>query len=262
MNSSTDEPQSEPHPARTPRSFVHWGWWLGGIVAGMLLALGLSLQGIWPGADRAPQDIEQIVKNVILDNPELIPQAIDRLQQKEVVKLLENNREAVEAPFAGAWTGAENGDVVLVEFFDFNCPYCRQSSADVARLLAEDDRLKVVYRDMPVLGPDSERFALVSLSAARQGRYAQFYQQVFSGQGALNEERLIQAVRKAGLNEAEVARDLQSKELIAEVEQNLALGRALGLTGTPSFIIGDQILAGAVGYDALKEAVAEARAAS
>ena len=95
--------------------------------------------------------------------------------------------------------------MVLVEFFDFNCPFCRQSSADVERLLAEDPKLKVVCRDMPVLGPESERFARASLSAAEQGRYLPFYNSVFRGQGQLSQERLIRTVRQAGLSEGKVA---------------------------------------------------------
>lgn len=250
--------------AMLPQGAAHWGWWAGGLGAGLLVALiATALAG--QGGKGAPApgsraELEAIVKQTILDNPEIIPEAINRLQQREVEKLLASNRAAIETPFAGAWTGAKDGDVVLVEFFDFNCPFCRKSSADVERLLKEDPGLKVVFRDMPVLGPDSERFAMASLSAARQGRYMAFYRQVFAGQGALSQERLIRSVRQAGLEEARVASDLGSKELQAEVEKNLSLGRALGLTGTPSYVVGNRILYGAVGYDELKQAIADARA--
>ncbi len=241
------------------------GWWVFAGAAGALLAMigwqqfgpaQPAATGL-PGTDRAA--MEKLVKETILANPEIIPEAITRLQEKEVGKLLASNREAMETPFAGAWSGAREGDVVMVEFFDFNCPYCRQSAADVDRLLAEDPQLKVVFRDMPVLGPDSERFAQASLSAANQGRYRKFYTSVFQGQGGLSQERLIRTVRQAGLNEQQVARDLNSKALRGEIEKNISLGRALGLTGTPSYVVGDKILSGAVGYDALKQAIAEAR---
>jgi protein-disulfide isomerase len=249
-----------------PQGAAHWGWWAGGLGAGLLVALlatallGQRTPAAPPPGSRA--EIEAIVKETILRNPELIPEAINRLQQREVEKLLESNRKAIETPFAGAWAGAKDGDVVLVEFFDFNCPYCRQSSADVDRLLQDDPRLKVVFRDMPVLGPDSERFAMAALSAAQQGKYRRFYDSVFKGQGALSQERLIRSVRQAGLDEGRVATDLQSKALRAEMEKNLSLGRALGLTGTPSYVVGNRILSGAVGYDELKAAVDEARGKS
>ncbi len=250
---------------RSARKAAHWGWWAGGLFAGVALAsLAYVVVGIQGGTAAQPSDrkaIEAIVRETILANPELIPEAINRLQQREVEKLLASNRDAIEAPFSGAWAGARDGDVVLVEFFDFNCPFCRQSAKDVDRLLAEDKALKVVFRDMPVLGPESERFAMASLSAARQSRYRKFYNTVFSGQGALNQERLIRDVRTARLDEAKVAQDLNDKALRAEVEKNIGLGRALGLTGTPSYVVGNQILSGAVGYEGLKQAVADARKA-
>jgi protein-disulfide isomerase len=252
--------------AVTPQTAAHWGWWAAGLGLGVFVAtIGFTLArpaSAPAGAPASRAAMEAMVKETILANPEIIPEAINRLQQREVEKLLASNRAAIETPFAGAWAGARNGDVVLVEFFDFNCPYCRQSAKDVERLLKEDPRLKLVFRDMPVLGPDSERFAMASLSAAQQGGYTKFYRSVFAGQGPLGQERLIRSVRAAGLNEGRVAQDLGSKALRAEVEKNVGLGRALGLTGTPSYVVGNKILSGAVGYDALKAAVDEARKAT
>lgn len=248
--------------ALVPPTAAHWGWWAAGLGMGTLIAtvaltLVRSPEAAAPKADKATA---AMVREAILADPQVVPDAINRLQQLEVEKLLASNRAAIETPFAGAWAGAEQGDVVLVEFFDFNCPYCRQSTADVDRLLKEDPGLKVVFRDMPVLGPDSERFARAALSAAEQGRYRRFYGDVFEGQGALTQERLIRHVRAAGLDEARVAADLNSKAIATEVQKNLDLGRALGLTGTPSYVVGNRILSGAVGYDELKKAIAEARA--
>ena len=251
--------------ALLPPTAAHWGWWAAGLGMGLTIA-SVTLRIVGRAGD-APtlvggKAMELAVKDAILANPEVIPEAINRLQQREVEKLLASNREAIETPFAGAWTGAKDGDVVLVEFFDYNCPYCRQSVGDVERLLAEDPKLKVVWRDMPVLGPDSEHFARASLSAAEQGRYPAFYSSVFKGQGALNQERLIRTVRAAGMNEAKVATDLNSKAIEAEIQKNLELGRALGLTGTPSYVIGNRIISGAAGYEELKKAVEDARKAN
>ncbi len=252
-------------PAARGSPGLHPIWWAVGGAGGMALAAGalyflVPERASTPAADRAA--MEPMVKAIILDNPEIIPEAINRLQQREVEKLLASNRSEIETPFRGAWAGAEDGDVVLVEFFDFNCPFCRQSSADVERLLAEDPKLKLVFRDMPVLGPESERFARASLSAAEQGRYLDFYRRVFAGQGALDPERLIRDVRAAGLSEGKVAEAFDAERIDAEIERNLSLARALGLTGTPSYVIGNQILSGAVGYEALKQAVEQARAAA
>jgi protein-disulfide isomerase len=231
------------------------------LVAGAALgALGWREWGTRaPAAD--PKAFQAQVREAILTDPEMIPAAINRLQEQEVEKLLASNREAIETPFRGAWGGAEDGDVVLVEFFDFACPYCRQGKADVARLLKEDPKLKVVWRDFPVLGPESERYAMASLSAAGQGRYRAFLDAAFGAPGRPSDERLITTIRQARLDERRTAADLNSADLRREIESNLALGRALGLTGTPSYIVGNRIISGAAGFDELTKAVAEARAA-
>lgn len=235
-------------------------------VLGALAALGLVLGMRALAAPASKVDagdrkaIEQVVHAYLMAHPEIIPEAINHLQDREVTKMLDSNREAIETPFASAWTGAKDGDVTLVEFFDYNCPYCRVSHPDVQRLLKDDPKLRVVYRDFPVLGPASDEAALASLSAARQGRYAAFHDRSFEEPGRPNHERTISLIRAAGLNEIATARDMNSAALKAELKRNLELGRALGLTGTPSYVIGNRVLSGAVGYDELKKAVAAARA--
>ncbi len=209
-----------------------------------------------PAAERAR--MESVVHDYLLAHPEIIPEAIKHLQDRQVGDLVAANRDAIETPFEGAWAGAKNGDVVLVEFFDYACPYCKASVADVKRLLAEDKNLKVVWRDFPVLGEDSRDAAMASLSAARQGRYVAFYNHMFES-GHPDRTNLIQAVRATGMNEVQAGRDLNSTAFKTEIQNNLELGRALGLSGTPSYVVGDQILNGAVGYEALKTAIAKAR---
>ena len=209
--------------------------------------------------DRAA--IEAIVREYILSHPEIIPEAINGLQGREVTKLITNNRKEIETPFAGAYAGNPKGDAVLVVFFDYACPYCKAAHADVERLIAEDKQLKIVFRDFPVLGDPSTEAAMASLSAAGQGRYLAFHNNLFEAPGRITHEKTVATVRAAGLNEIRTARDLNAAALKTEIKKNLDLGRALGLTGTPSYVVGDRILSGAVGYEALKEAVAQARAA-
>jgi protein-disulfide isomerase len=233
------------------------------LVAGAALgALGFrEYAGAQAGDAGADPAFRKQVRDAILADPEIVPDAINLLQAREVEKLLASNREAIQTPFRGAWAGAADADVVLVEFFDFNCPYCRQGAADVERLLAEDPKLKVVWRDFPVLGPTSDRFAMASLSAATQGRYRAFLAAAFAQGGRLTDQKLIPVVRAARLDEAQVASDLTSADFRRELDSNLALGRALGLTGTPSYIVGNEIIGGAAGYEALKAAIAKARRA-
>ncbi|MHB9880786.1 DsbA family protein [Pacificimonas sp. ICDLI1SI03] len=217
-----------------------------------------AAKGALSAAERA--EVESIVHDYILANPEIIPEAINNLQQREVARMIDSNREDIETPFEGAWAGKEDASVVLVEFFDYNCPYCRQSNAVVQKLLAEDENLKVVWRDFPVLGPESRRAAMGALSAAKQDKYRSYHDLMFADERRLSQEKLFDVIRKTGLDEVATANDLKRKALEDELDSNLALGRALGLGGTPAYVIGDQILEGAVGYEALKTAIAEARA--
>lgn len=204
--------------------------------------------------------VEATVREYILAHPEIIPEAMTALQNRSVAQLLATNRAEIETPFAGAWAGAKDGDVTLVEFFDFACPYCRAAKGDLDRLLASDPKLRVVYRDFPVISPASEEPALAALSAARQGRYRAFYEAMFDDPARVTHEKVVAGVRAARLNEVETARALAARADRAELTKNIELGRALGLTGTPVYVVGDRILTGAMSLDELKKAVAEARA--
>jgi protein-disulfide isomerase len=196
------------------------------------------------------------VRDYLLENPEVLPEAMDRLRSREAARMVSANRAALERPFAGAWAGAANGDVVLVEFFDYACGYCRKSNSDVDRLLREDPKLKVVWREWPVLGPDSEAAARASLAAAQAGRFKPFYDALFAA-GRPTAEALGNARAGAGLGA-----DVPSAVADQELARNFELARGLEATGTPTFVVGDQILQGAVGYEALRDAIKEARGKS
>jgi protein-disulfide isomerase len=198
--------------------------------------------------------IEKIVRDYVLDHGEILQQSIERLQARELAKVIDANRALIETPYAGAWEGNPKGDVVLVEFFDYACGYCRASLPDIDRLLKDDPKLKVVYREMPVLGPDSTAATELSLRVAKTGRYAEFHRAAYAA-------RPDTAVRAKLAKEFGIDPAAKDDKASAEINTNLQLQNALRLTGTPSWIVGDKILAGAVGYDALKAAIAEVRAA-
>ena len=222
------------------------GGWKIGLLAGLLgIAIGAGAMLVANG---------YFIRSYLLEHPEILPEAMDRLRARDAAQAVARNRQALETPFHGAWAGAADGDVVLVEFFDYACAYCRASNPDVERLLREDPRLKVVWRDYPVLGPASDQAAIASLAAARAGRFRQFYDRLFAT--ARPTEASVAAARAAaGIGEVTL-----TPEYRAELERNFELGRAIGATGTPTFVIGDRVLQGAVGYEALREAISAARA--
>lgn len=226
----------------------------GVLVGGVAVALATGQFG--PDPDRAR--VEAIVRDYVLAHPEILPEAMRRLQERDVAKTIAANRAAYVTPFGSAWAGAKDADVVLVEFFDYACPYCRASNKDVERLLKEDPKLKVVWRELPVLGPDSVAASHVSLAAALKGKFRAFHDKLFS-LGRPSEANVAAAAKEVGLDPAEIANMKNLPDLQTEIETNYELARGVNASGTPTFVIGDKAYSGAVGYDVLKQAIAEAR---
>jgi protein-disulfide isomerase len=226
-------------------------------------AVAFSGSGDKPSAPVATNDraaIEKIVREYILTHPEILPEAMQNLRNREQAKAVADNRKTLETPFAGAWEGAANGDIVLVEFFDYACGYCKASLPDVDRLLAEDKKLKIVYREFPILGPESESAALTSLAVAKSGQYGAFHRALFAADRP-DAKAVASAIGATNIDRKIIAEATKSPDIRAEIQRNLGLQSQLNLTGTPSWVVGDRLLMGAVGYDELKRAIAEARAA-
>ena len=196
------------------------------------------------------------VQAYLADHPEALSEAVDRFQDRQSAALIGAHRAAIETPFAGASAGNPKGDVTLVEYFDYACGYCRATVGDIDRLMASDPGVRIVFKELPILTPWSAEAAKLSLVAAQTGRFAAFHHALY-GAGPLDAGKVAQVGTASGLD----ARAAASPAIAAEIEANLETARDLHLTGTPSFVIGDQLLAGAVGYQALKDAVDKARSA-
>ena len=197
----------------------------------------------------------KIVRTGLLADPHILDDTVDALRQAQVAPVLDANRAAIETPFANSWKGAAKPDVTLVEFFDYACPYCGASNPAVDRLIQEDKGLRLVYRELPILGPDSVTAARLSLQASKAGRFSQFHDTLWAaGKPAPN--TIAAASQAAGIAPSPV----EDPAIENELAQNQKLAGELGATGTPVFVVGNKVLNGAVGYDALKEAIAAARA--
>lgn len=196
----------------------------------------------------------RIVRQGLLSDPKILSDAVDALRDAQYAPVLASNRAAIETPFSSSWKGSVKPDVTLVEFFDYACPYCKASNPNVDRLLKEDKGLRVVYRELPILGPDSVTAARLSLEASKLGRFAQFHDTLWAaGRPAPN--TIAAAAQAAGI----APKPDGDPEIEAELKRNYQLAGQLGATGTPLFVIGDRVLNGAVGYDALKQAIESAR---
>ena len=229
------------------------------IAAASATAVGVqSATGPATSAPTTKAEIEQIVRDYILEHPEILPEAMERLKAKHVKASIEENRDALETPYRGAWEGAENGDVILVEFFDYACGYCRKARTDIEKLLAEDKKLKVVYRELPILSEASNSAARVSLLAAEKGKYSAFHEALYKA-GRVSQDSILAAATSVGLDRKTALSAMKDDSYRVEIEGNIKLAQALGATGTPAFVVGNQFLNGAVGYDALKQAIAQTR---
>jgi protein-disulfide isomerase len=196
----------------------------------------------------------KIVREGLLADPKILTDTVDALRDAQYAPVLDANRAAIETPFESSWKGAAKPDVTLVEFFDYACPYCKASNPAVDRLLREDKGLRVVYRELPILGPDSVTAARLSLEASKLGRFAQFHDTLWAI-GRPAPDTNAKAATAAGID----ATPRQDPEIDAELNRNLKLAGELGATGTPLFVVGDKVMNGAVGYDMLKEAIDKAR---
>jgi protein-disulfide isomerase len=229
-----------------------------GMIAAAALVLGAGGMAFafTAGGFGGQAGVENTVRNYIMTHPEILPEAMAVLQSRETKKLVDANRAQIETPFGSAWSGAADGDVTLVQFFDYNCGYCRTALPDIDRLLAEDKKLKIVYRELPILSEASDTAARASLSVAQAGGdYLTFHRALY-GQARSDPSAINAAAARAGADPKAVNADKIAGEIIA----NLDLQRQLQLTGTPSWVVGDTVLNGAVGYDAIKKAIAETRA--
>ena len=222
----------------------------GGVIGSVLTAVLLLFV--------APQYLSsRIVRHGMLSDPQILADAADALRDSQYAPVLNANRAAIETPFGSSWKGSAKPDVTLVEFFDYACPYCKASNPVIDRLLKEDKGLRVVYRELPILGPDSVVAARMSLAASRLGRFGQFHDTLWAT-GRPAPETIAVAAKAAAIPPQPV----NDPAVEAELKRNFQLAGQLGATGTPLFIVGDRVMNSAVGYDMLKKAIADARAKS
>jgi protein-disulfide isomerase len=238
-------------PAARPRSQGNLGAAvIGGVIGSALTAALLFFA--------APALIStKIVRQGLLADPKILSDTVEALRDAQYAPVLAGYRAAIETPFGSSWKGSAKPDVTLVEFFDYACPYCKASNPYVDRLLSEDKGLRVVYRELPILGSDSVTAARLSLEASKLGRFAQFHDTLW-GAGRPAADTNARAAAAAG-----IAPDPKpDPEIEAELKRNFQLAGQLGATGTPLFVVGNRVMNGAVGYDALKQAIAAARSKS
>jgi len=219
-------------------------------------------------SDNQRGEIETIIKNYLLAHPEVLEDATNELnkrkaeaEEKKHQATIAENAETIYNSPRGITLGNKDGDVTFVEFFDYNCGYCKRAMADMLDLLKNDPKLKVVLKEFPVLSEGSVEAAKVAVAVRMQdpGKYLEFHQKLLGGRGPADKARAMAAAKDAGLDMARIEKDLASPEIKATINENVKLAEDMDLNGTPSYVIGKQIVIGAVGLDGLKEKIGIAR---
>lgn len=205
------------------------------------------------------QAIEGIIHDYLMQNPDVLIEALRAAEDAKSKQVLgEHHHEIFDDP-ATPVGGNPQGDVSLVEFFDYRCPYCKQVQPTLETLLRKDPNLRFVYKEMPVLGPSSVVAAHAALAARLQGKYEAFHDAMMAAKGQISDDVVYRVAGSVGLDVDRLKRDMESPEIDQAVKANLALAEALDIRGTPGFVIGNHIIPGAVDLDALKDLIAESR---
>src|ERR1700751_576231 len=203
--------------------------------------------------------IEAIIHDYLMQNPDVLFDALRAGEEAKTNQVLRDRHHEIFDDPATPVGGNPEGDVTIVEFFDYRCPYCKQVQPSLQALLGEDHKLRFIYKEMPVLGAPSLTAAHAALAARLQGKYEHFHAAMMATKGQITDEVIYQVAGSVGLDVDRLKRDMAAPEIEQALKANLALASALEIRGTPGFIIGEHIVPGAIDLDALKNLVADAR---
>jgi protein-disulfide isomerase len=239
------------------------------VLAAALPAFDLARAQLFSPEQRG--EIEKVIRDYLLRNPEILQEVIQEMERRQAQADAEKHRDAVKEHADAIFNskrqvviGNPEGDVTMVEFFDYNCGFCRRALADKIELLKTDPKLKLVLKEFPVLGEGSTQAAQVAVAVRMQDKtggkkYFEFHQKLFANRGQVDKARAIAAVRDIGFDVARVERDMNSDEVRLTLEESFKLAEALGINGTPTYVLTGQVVVGAVGVEKLREAINTAR---
>lgn len=210
--------------------------------------------------------VKELVREVIRENPELVLEALNELERRQeeakaaqAQAAMTTARAALERDADDPVLGSNDADVTVVEFFDYRCPYCKQVTPIISKLLKEDPKIRVVFKEYPILGPASVLAARAGVAANALGKYGPFHDALMAHRGAVDEENLLKIAASVGIPADKMKAEMNRPETQGKIQKVLALGQSIGITGTPAFIVGNQLVPGALSEEKLKSLIAEAR---
>jgi len=209
------------------------------------------------------RDIENIIKTYLVTHPEVLQEAMDALDKQQKQADADKARQAIKDNNATIFSsthqvvlGNPQGNVTMVEFFDYNCGFCKRALPDMLALLKTDSDLKFVLKEFPVLGPGSVEAAHIAVAARMQDptgkKYIEFHQKLLGGHGPADKARALAVAKEVGFDMARLEKDMDSPEVKATIDEDMKLADTLGVSGTPTYVVGDEVVVGAVGIDELR----------
>jgi protein-disulfide isomerase len=233
------------------------------LAAAMLLAAPVAAPAQTFSPDQR-QQVESIIKEYLIAHPEVVQEvlaAVDKHQkdaeaQQQRATIRANNATLFNSPHQVV-LGNPHGKIEMVEFFDYNCGFCKHALPDMVKLLDSNHDIKFVLKEFPVLGEGSVEAAKVAVAARMQDpkKYMQFHQKLLGGRGAADKARALAVAREVGFDVARIERDMASEEVNTTIAEDMKLADALGINGTPSYVVGEDLVVGAVGFDELKKKI-------
>jgi protein-disulfide isomerase len=213
--------------------------------------------------------IRGLIKEYLISHPEIIQDAMNELEKRQAenekvaqAKALSEFMPVLSQSSRSTVLGNPKGDITLVEFFDYNCGYCKSALNDLVKLVKDDPQLRVVIRDFPVLGPDSVEAAIVAVAARQQfsgAKYLEFHQKLLESKGRIGKDRAIAVAKDLGADVSKLNKDMEVAETKSLISETMTIADALRLQGTPAYVVGDEVVFGAVGHAALKSAIDNTR---
>ena len=198
------------------------------------------------------KELETIIKDVLLNNPEIMLEVqnaleskMDKIQAERMAVAIKENATELYRPAGSPIVGNVKGDVPVIEFFDYNCGYCKKALSEVTQLMDKDKKVRIIMKEFPILSKGSEEASRVALAAKMQGKYWEFHRAMLESQGQANEAASLRIAEKLGLDMARLKKDMASPEVKKEIDDTRQLATKMGIQGTPHFIVGDRIIAGA-----------------
>lgn len=230
------------------------------LVSAGLFSLFGNAQQSGEGFNSEQKDaINAMIREYILENPEIIPEAVEVLRSRQNASRLMESQDLLYDDGYSFVAGNKDGDVTLVEFYDYNCGYCKQVPSVLARLIEEDKNLKIIFKELPILAESSQFASVAAMASMKQDKFVDFHNAMMKNKRALTEDLILKIARDSGVDEDQLLTDMADPEIEANIMKTKYLVQNIGISGTPGFVIGDKIIPGFIPYERLKGIIAKQR---